>query len=42
MTEPGALQTEMYLANWFKPDYGLSQEFCDRISKQFGDLKPLK
>jgi len=42
MTEPGTLQTEMYLANWFKPDYGLSQDFCDMLSKQFGDLKPIQ
>ena len=41
MTETGILQTEMYLANWFKPDYGLSQNFCDRISGQFRDLLPL-
>lgn len=41
MVQPGTLQTEMYLANWFKPDNGLSQKFCDRIAKQFGDLKPL-
>ena len=42
MVGPGPLQTEMYLANWYKFGYGLSQEFCERISQQFGVLKPLK
>ena len=41
MVQPGTLQTEMYLANWYKPDFGLSQDFCNRIKRQFGDLKPL-
>lgn len=41
MVQPGTLQTEMYLANWFKPDYGLATDFCDRIAKQFGGLKPI-
>ena len=39
MVEPGILQTEMYLANWYKPDYGLSPDFCDRINNQFVNLK---
>src|SRR3990167_6296018 len=41
MVQRGTLQTEMYLANWYKPDFGLSQDFCNRIKRQFGDLKPL-
>ena len=41
MVQPGTLQKEMYLSNWYKPDYGLSPAFCDRISKQYGDLKPI-
>jgi hypothetical protein len=41
MVQPGTLQTEMYLANWYKPDFGLTPEFCERIAKQFGELKPL-
>jgi len=32
MVQPGTLQTEMFLANWYKPDYGLSKDFCDRIA----------
>lgn len=35
MAEPGELQTEMYLANWYKFGFGLSQEFCVRIKNQF-------
>jgi hypothetical protein len=38
MVPPGELQTEMYKANWYKPDYGLTPEFCTHIASQQAKL----
>lgn len=39
MVGPGELQTEMFKANWYKPDYGLSPEFCNQIRIQFTPIQ---
>lgn len=35
MVPSGELQTEMYQANWYKSNYGLTPEFCAHIKSQF-------
>lgn len=35
MVQPGTLQEEMVKANWYKPDYGLQPEFCERVKQQY-------
>lgn len=36
MVPSGNMQKEMYQSNWYKPDYGLTPEFCAFIAKQYG------
>ncbi|MFZ2199722.1 MAG: hypothetical protein WAV40_02960 [Microgenomates group bacterium] len=36
MVPRGEMQSEMYRSNWYKPDYGLTPEFCNFIARQYG------
>lgn len=42
LVQPGALQTDMFLMNWYTTKWGLTESCCARVAGQLGDIQPLE